>query len=172
MTVAPCIRAARDPDDLDLCRTLMREYAAHLNASAGGGHICVSSLEQELDQLPVPYSPPVGALLLAVVEEQPVGLVALRPLPASRVVLPGDKACEMKRLWVRLACQGQGLGRWLTEAALQQARHLDYNAIYLDTLPATMPRAYALYRSLGFAPLETAFEAQPGSQILYLRRSL
>ncbi|HCT60845.1 MULTISPECIES: GNAT family N-acetyltransferase [Acidobacterium] len=150
----------------------MREYAAALNATVGGEHICVTSLDQELARLPELYAPPAGALLLAFTGQQPAGVVALRPLPASRPALASEKACEMKRLWVRPAFQGLGLGRRLAEAVLEEARHLGYHAIYLDTLPATMQRAYALYRALGFLPLTAPPETQPGPEVLYLRRSL
>uniref|UniRef100_A0A7V5CTH7 GNAT family N-acetyltransferase n=1 Tax=Acidobacterium capsulatum TaxID=33075 RepID=A0A7V5CTH7_9BACT len=151
---------------------LMCEYATALNASAGGGHICVTSLDQELAGLPEPYAPPTGALLLAFAGQQPAGVVALRPLPASRPALASEKACEMKRLWVRPPFQGQGLGRRLAEAVLEEARHLGYQAVYLDTLPATMQRAYALYQSLGFSTLVNPPASQLGPQVLYLRRSL
>ncbi len=174
MASSPLIRAARYEDraDLDLCRALMREYATQLNASVGGEHICVTSLEEELSQLPAPYAPPSGALLLAFQQDQPAGLVALRPLPASRAVPEGESACEMKRLWVRPAFQGLGLGRRLAEAILDTARESGYAAIYLDTLPSTMQRAYALYRALGFVPVEAGPAVQRGPEILYLRRPL
>jgi ribosomal protein S18 acetylase RimI-like enzyme len=174
MTSASLIRAARyhDPREIDLCRTLMREYATALNTSVGGGHICVTSLDQELAGLPESYAPPTGALLMAFVGQQPAGMVALRRLPASGPALASEKACEMKRLWVRPAFQGIGLGRRLAEAVLEEARHLGYQAVYLDTLPATMQRAYALYRSLGFSALAHPPASQPGPEILYLRRPL
>lgn len=174
MAVPASIRPARywDTEDLDLCRTLMREYATQLNASVGTQHICVTALEKELTQLPHPYAPLAGALLLAFHEAQPAGMVALRPLPSSRVTLMGEKACEMKRLWVRPAFQGLGLGRQLAEAVLKVAHYSGYTAIYLDTLPATMERAFALYRAIGFAPVEVPPEALPGPEVLFLRRSL
>src|SRR5579875_1192844 len=127
---ASLIRAARyeDTQELDLCRALIREYAAQLNASAGGEHICVTSLDQELEQLPAPYAPPAGALLLAFAQGAPAGIVAVRPLPALRAQQNEEIACEMKRLWVRPAFQGLGLGRRLAGAALEQAQSLGYAA--------------------------------------------
>jgi ribosomal protein S18 acetylase RimI-like enzyme len=132
---------------------LMREYAAFLNASVGGEHICVESLEKELAELPGAYAEPGGTVLLAFAREEPAGCVALKPL-----TLPGgtqhERACEMKRLWVRPEQQGTGLGRQLTEAVLDAARARGYTAMFLDTMPASMRAAYRLYCSVGFAPVE------------------
>jgi putative acetyltransferase len=160
-------------DDAALCRTLMREYAAHLNASVGGEHICVTTLEKELAALPGAYAEPAGAVLLAFVDSEPAGCVALKPIQSQSV----ENVCEMKRLWVRLPYQGRGLGRTLAQAALDLARERGYSAVVLDTMPRTMQFAYALYRSMGFRLIRgsldnAAHRSIDVAEMVYMRREL
>jgi ribosomal protein S18 acetylase RimI-like enzyme len=118
---------------------LLREYEAGLGVS-----LCFQDFEAEVAGLPGAYAPPGGQMLLARAASGGLaGLVALRPVSDA----PGS--CEMKRLYVRPAVRGSGLGRELAIAAMEEARRLGYRRMYLDTLPA-MRQAQALYRSLGF----------------------
>lgn len=120
--------------------TLLREYEVGIGIS-----LCFQGFEEELAGLPGDYGPPNGALVLArqAGGEELLGCVAVRPVPQS----PG--LCEMKRLYVRSAGRGSGLGRKLALAAMAEARRLGYRRICLDTLP-TMTAAQVLYRALGF----------------------
>ena len=60
---------------------------------------------RELAELPGDYAAPAGCILLAEAAEGYAGCVALRPLQ--------NNICEMKRLYVLLQHQGQGVGRAL-----------------------------------------------------------
>lgn len=56
---------------------------------------------------------------------------------------------EMKRLYVRPAMRGSGLGQDLTRRAMEDARAMGAGEIYLDTLAAFGP-ARRMYEGLGF----------------------
>jgi ribosomal protein S18 acetylase RimI-like enzyme len=118
-------------------RELFREYAAALGAAWVDSQVCLQSFESELAGLPGRYAP----VLLAFESENLAGCVALRLL--------ANGICEMKRLYVRPAFQGSGLGRALVERVIAEAQRAGYHALRLDTLPV-MESAIALYRSLGF----------------------
>jgi putative acetyltransferase len=147
------IRATGDAD-LDVVRTLLREYAAYLNASVGEEHICLGNYEKELMTLPAPYQSPDGVILLATVAGEAAGVIALKPLTPLRSAVPDERACEMKRLWVRPQFRELRLGRLLSERLIDEARVRGYTAIYLDTMPGTMQAANRIYTELGFAPVE------------------
>jgi GNAT superfamily N-acetyltransferase len=176
------IRAAGDAD-LDAVCVLLREYAVYLNASVGEEHICLENYEKELMTLPAPYQSPGGVIVLATVEAEPAGVIALKPLTPLRSASPNERACELKRLWVRPQFRGITLGRLLSERLIEEARERGYTAIYLDTMPATMQAANRIYTELGFAPVErygdnAVLRQQPGCEdnrspdVVFFRREI
>jgi N-acetylglutamate synthase-like GNAT family acetyltransferase len=89
-----------------------------------------------------------------------VGCAALRPLE--------NRACEMKRLYVRPVLRRQQIGRQLAERVCREAREAGYSRICLDTVP-TQVAATRLYMTLGFKPIEPyVFNPISGAMFLAL----
>lgn len=103
-----------------------------------------------------------GRLALALLDGEAAGCVALRRWDEGR--------CEAKRLYVRPAFRGRGIGRALVEWVVAEARAAGYREMLGDTLPA-MERALAMYQALGFE--RTApYAADPTPGAIYLRLKL
>ena len=128
---------AHTPDQIEEARQLFKEYAAWLEID-----LCFQNFDVELAGLPGDYAPPRGCLLLAVDGDQIAGCIALRKM--------AEGICEMKRLFVRAAFRGKGLGRELAGNIIRNATKIGYERMRLDTLPGRMDKAIALYRELGF----------------------
>ena len=151
------IIVARSPHELDAARALFTEYAEQL-----GVDLAFQGFGEELAALPGDYGEPRGTLLLALVDGEVAGCCALRPIDDVDYA----NAAEMKRLFVRKAFRGFGLGRQLAEAVLQAALSLGYACVLLDTLDE-MESARALYEDLGFAEIPPYYHNPlPGAHYL------
>jgi GNAT superfamily N-acetyltransferase len=142
------------PAEIDAVRTLFAEYKQAVGVDLWFG----SAFQRELEQLPEPYGPPGGRLLVAREGDEFAGCGALRPVDADTV--------ELRRLWVRRPFRKRGLAHELVESLLAWARQAGYRKVRLEVL-SVMPQADALFRSLGFEPLpETRVNPFPGSVLL------
>lgn len=121
-------------------RELVAEYADSLDFS-----LQFQSFHDDLANLPGQYAPPEGRLLLALWEKQVAGCVALRKLE--------EDVCEMKRMYVRPAFRGKGIGRRLAEAIIEEARAIGYARMRLDTVNS-MTEANTLYETMGFKDID------------------
>src|SRR5262249_9680339 len=137
--------------------TLFREYVASLSED-----ISFQDFEAEFAGLPGKYARPTGVVLIAREGDEAAGAIA------CRMFEPG--VCEMKRLYVRPAFRGRGLARDLANDLIEDARERGYRTMLLDTL-ASMTAARALYRDLGFAPVEPYYD-NPLPGVMYMALEL
>ena len=151
------VRPVTSKDDLMIARSLFEEYASSL-----GFDLPFQGFDQELKGLPGDYAPPGGTILLAFDGNLVQGCVALRAMERD--------VCEMKRLFVRPAFRGRALGRRLADAVIAEAQAKGYRKMRLDTVPA-MIEAAALYRSLGFRPIEP-YRKNPIPGALFFEKDL
>jgi putative acetyltransferase len=150
------VRTAESSGDLDAVRELWREYWKSIDLPDE-----FQGFGEELKGLPGAYGADGGALLIAWSENTPAGTIALRRL--------NDRAGEVKRLYLRPAFRGRGLGRHLLEIVIDRARAIGYQAIYADTLPG-MTEALSLYARMGFETVDAyATDPTPGAIFLKLR---
>jgi ribosomal protein S18 acetylase RimI-like enzyme len=152
------ITQATSPRQITQARELFLEYAQSLGFS-----LCFQSFDQELAALPGDYAPPEGCLLLAELDGQLAGCVALHKLE--------DTVCEMKRLYLRPDFRGKGLGRVLAEAVIAQARAIGYRRMRLDTVEPVMMSAVAMYRRLGFREI-APYRPNPIEGAIYMELTL
>jgi putative acetyltransferase len=148
---------AASAEEIDLVRSLFREYQRAI-----GIDLSFQSFESELRELPGAYARPRGRLLLAFEDDELAGCGALRPLAPD--------VAELKRMWVRPAFRGRGLGRRIAEELISAAREEGYRTARLDTLQ-TMREAIALYRSLGFRDIPPYY-ANPLPGAVYMELGL
>ncbi|HXZ07908.1 MAG TPA: GNAT family N-acetyltransferase [Paraburkholderia sp.] len=151
------IFAARFPEHVDVVRAIFREYADSL-----GIDLSFQDFEGVLSGLPGKFAEPHGRVLLARIDAEIVGCVAMRPID--------DAICEMKRLYVRPAARGLQVGRKLASMICQVATEAGYGRIRLDTIPG-MEAAQGIYASLGFREIP-AYVFNPVYGVVYLEREL
>ena len=147
------VEATSHEDILEI-RRLFRAYADWLNVD-----LCFQDFEEELANLPGKYAAPHGRLLLARLNGDVAGCVAVRPLE--------DGVCEMKRLWVEPAFLRLGIGRCLAESIVDAGRELGYTAMRLDTIPDRLKAAGHIYETLGFEEIPDYYRNPLDGVVMY-----
>lgn len=148
---------AESEEYFSLVRELFTEYATSLDFD-----LCFQNFNKELAELPGEYAPPEGCLILAINEINAVGCVALRKIANS--------ICEMKRLYIKPAFRGKGIGKELVKIVIEKAKNIGYTHMRLDTIPV-MKEAIALYRSMGFHEIE-AYRYNPIEGAMFMELTL
>ena len=61
-----------------------------------------------------------------------------------------SQTCELRKMYLHRSYRGKGLGKFLMESALSEARQLGFKKMTLETA-SVLKEAIALYKSYGFA---------------------
>lgn len=152
------ITQATSAGQIEDAKRLFREYETWLGMS-----LCFQGFEEELATLPGKYAPPDGRLYVAYDASEPVGCIALRPI--------GQGVCEMKRLYLREAARGKGVGVRLIEQVIADGKEIGYERMRLDTYPPKMGKAVSLYEAHGFYEIPAYYD-NPYDGVLYMEKIL
>lgn len=136
----PFVAGTHEADLRELWTAYMEESADDLKRELGFEEdvpAAVTNTLAHLDQ----FAPPTGQILVVVEGGAVLGAGCLR------TIAPG--VAEIKRMYLRPAARGRGLGRRLLETLLDAARSAGYREARLDT-DGLMPAAVGLYRNAGF----------------------
>ena len=156
MAVPSCtFKLATTKEEFKIARNLFEEYATSLEID-----LEFQGFTIELKTLSAIYSPPNGALILAMIGDEVAGCSAVRRLE--------DQIAELKRMYIKPAHRGKGIGKSILDYSIMQARALKYQYIRLDTLPS-MTYAIHIYKSRGFYDIEPyRFNPVKGTRYLEL----
>ena len=138
---------------------LFKEYLASLDFD-----LSFQNIDRELSTLPAMYGPPTGRLFLVRAGGEFVGCAGLRRIE-------DETTCELKRMYLRPAFRGMGIGKAIMEKSLEAARSLNYRVMKLDTHGTKMPWAVGLYKSYGFRQT-TPYNFNPHAGVIYFEREL
>ena len=142
------------PDEI---KKLIKEYYHR-----PGRDLSFQNIEAELDDPAVRYSPPQGELLVALENDEVLGMVAYHRLTSKR--------CEMKRLYLTPNARGRHLGERLVETIIDHAKASGYEEMVLDTIKP-LKAAVSLYRKFGFEECEAYYD-NPMDDVIYMRKKL
>ena len=141
------VSPARSSEDIEDVRTLVWEFFDFLRVrypemlETIDNYLVEQDVAFELAAFDRYFLPPHGECFLARLNDQPVGLVMMKP--------HGENDAEMNRMYVRDAARGHGIGRKLGQALVDEARRQGLGAVWLDALYRHV-EALPLYESLGF----------------------
>lgn len=145
------IKKAEEEKEYEEARTLFKEYAESLSYT-----LDIHGFQKEMENLPGEYAPPEGFILLAYIEDQLAGCVALKKL--------NEETCEMLRMFVRPKFRQRGVGRAMAERTIEEARKIGYKKMWLDMVES-MKNALGLYQSMGFAKIKPFREVSRGNAV-------
>jgi GNAT superfamily N-acetyltransferase len=146
------IRQCDTEDDYASARELAAELAAWDIAQTQKLGITADEVAQFYyptdGELPSSADAAPGAMLLARAASIPAACVGYRELDSH--------SCELKRLYVRPAFRGAGLGKMMISSLVERATRAGYSRMFLETTHF-MNGAIRLYEEAGFVPCDAYY---------------
>jgi putative acetyltransferase len=124
-------------DDVPAVVHLVAETLAEFGLEFGKG----SPTDEELHHLPGSYTDRGGAFWVAIEDGRLLGTAGVFPVSPT--------AFELRKMYLRPAARGLGLGRQLLDTAIAWCREHGATHMVLDTMEK-MDRAIAFYEAHGF----------------------
>lgn len=145
-------------------QALFSEYTAMLVAgdSSFQKYLEIQNYDEELEHLDRKYGLPAGRLYIAFYDGEAAGCIGLRKID--------EKNCEMKRLYVRPAFRGKGIGGRLVQKIIGDAKEIGYAHLLLDTLPF-LTSALRMYQGCGFCEIP-CYNNSPMRTSIYMKLDL
>jgi len=155
MNADQIIKRAKFPKDLDKVLCIYRDYIGSASVN-----LDFQDNEKDFRNLSQQYSGKDSVIFLAWYKGKVIGCAAFRRVNSTE--------CEIKRVYVRPAARGGGVGLNLINTVIESAKKNGYRKIYLDVLPE-FDVATKLYESIGFEPTEPiTYNPVPGTKFLGL----
>lgn len=138
-------------------KSLISEYTTALNRD-----LSFQNLDEELNDVAKKYTPPHGKIIVAVENNDVLGMVAYRKHSKVR--------CEMKRFYVKPHARGRNIGDNLVKKIVACAKAEGFEEMVLDTL-SHMKTAIHLYKKYGFEECEPYYN-NPMNDVIYMKKKL
>jgi GNAT superfamily N-acetyltransferase len=130
----------REPSDSAASRELQDEFFEYVRDRYPGWE---PGMIPSAD--PAEVAPPNGSWVVAYADGSAVGCGGVKRLEGA--------VGEVKRVWLRPAARGRGIGRALMEALESDGRSLGLERLRLDT-GDRQPEALGLFRALGYREID------------------
>lgn len=144
-------------DYIEEVRNLIIEYSNRL-----GRDLSFQNIDAELENPAHKYTAPEGELLVAVENDNVLGMVAYHR--------HSDDRCERKRLYVKPETRGMHLVDSLVKEIIIHAKNAGYKEMVLDTIEP-LKAAISLYKKYGFNECEAYYD-NPMDDVIYMRKYL
>lgn len=146
-----------EPPTTTLARKCLEHFARELDERFDGGFELARATSASVEET----TPPRGAFFVAVLDDRPVGCIALK-------LDRGGKTGEVKRMWVSPDVRRLGVGRRLLERLEAHARDRGVRRLRLETNRA-LTEAQALYRAGGYVEIPV-YDDEPYADFAFEKR--